>query len=150
MRNWAFVAASVLLAALALPALAADSAVGTYVKKSAAGKPEMTLTIDEWGPGKAKLTYRIKAANLVLTIISNLDGKDADVLVNGKPSGETMAIKLLDKRRSTAVVKMNGKQFGTSRGTFSDDYKTLTVENDFSENAGANEAGHSTEIWIRR
>jgi hypothetical protein len=150
-RNPLFVTAlGALVLTLALPAVAADSPLGTFVKKPERGKPEMTLTIDEWGPNKAKLTYRIKAANLVLTILSNLDGRDADVLVNGKPSGETMAIKLIDKRHSTAVVKMNGKQFGTSKASFSDDYKTLTVDNDFTETAGANEAGHSTEIWLRR
>jgi hypothetical protein len=60
-----------------------------------------------------------------------------------------MAIKLVDKRHSTTVVKMNGKPFGTSKGTFSEDFKTLTVENDFTATVGGNTAGKSTEIWVR-
>jgi hypothetical protein len=44
---------------------------------------------------------------------------------------------------------MNGKPFGTSRSSFSD-FKTMTVENDFSESGGGNAAGKSTEIWIRK
>lgn len=129
---------------------AADSPIGTYVKKAEPGKPAMTMKIEEWAPGKAKLTYHIKDPPLVLTVQSSLDGKDAPVLMNGKPSGETMAIKLVDKLHSSTEVKMDGKPFGTSKGTFSPDFKTLTVENDFSTAFGSNPAGKSTEIWVRK
>ena len=137
------------LAAIASPARAADSPIGTWVRKAEAGKPEMTMTVEAWGIGKGKLTYRIKGTDLVVTVVSALDGSDAPVLMNGKPSGETMAIKLVDKRHSTTVVKMNGKPFGTSKGAFSEDFKTLTVENDYSASVGSNTAGKSTEIWVR-
>jgi hypothetical protein len=136
------------LFAIASPAFADDSPVGTWVKKAEAGKPRITLTIEEWGSGKAKLTYHLKDSTVVMSIVSKLDGNDAPVLVNGKPSGETMAIKLIDKRHSSTVVKMNGKLFGTSKGSFSEDFKTLTVEDDFAESAGGK--GKSTEIWIRK
>jgi hypothetical protein len=148
-----------MLAALVFTALlagapaaeAADSPIGTYLKKSEPGKAAMTMTIDQWAPGKAKLTYHIKDPPIVLTIVSALDGSESPVLMNGKPSGETMAIKLIDKLHSSTVVKMDGKPFGTSRGTFSPDFKTLTVENDFSGTAGgATPVGRSTEIWIRK
>ena len=43
----------------ASPAAAADSPIGTWLKKTETGKPAMTLTIEEWSPGKAKLTWRI-------------------------------------------------------------------------------------------
>src|SRR6185369_8642626 len=99
---------------------------------------------------KAKLTYHLKQSALELTIVSALDGSDAPVLVNGKPSGQTMAIKRIDKLHSSTVVKMNGKPFGTSKGAFSEDFKTLTVENEFSESVGGNQAGKSTEVWIRK
>ncbi|HEY6173001.1 MAG TPA: hypothetical protein VIX73_01105 [Kofleriaceae bacterium] len=141
--------ASVLLA-IASPAAADDSPVGTWVKKTEADKPKITLTIEVWGNDKAKLTYHLKQPSMELTIVSNLDGSDAPVLVNGKPSGETMAIKRIDKRHSTTVVKMNGKSFGTSKGVFSEDFKTLTVDNDFTESGGGNQAGKSTEVWIRK
>ena len=137
------------LAAIASPARAADSPIGTWVRKAEAGKSAITMTVEAWGNGKGKLTYRIKGADLVLTIVSALDGSDAPVLINGKPSGETMAIKLVDKRHSTTVVKMNGKPFGTSKGAFSEDFTTLTVENEFSASVGSNTVGKSTEIWVR-
>lgn len=133
------------------PAGAAESPIGTYLKKAEAGKPAMTMTIDQWAPGKAKLTYHIKDPPIVLTIVSALDGSESPVLMNGKPSGETMAIKLVDKLHSFTVVKMDGKPFGTSKGTFSPDFKMLTVENDFSGTAGgAAPVGKTTEVWIRK
>ena len=130
---------------------AADSPIGTYLKKAEPGKPAMTMTIDQWGPGKAKMTYHIKDPPIVLTIVSSLDGSESPVLMNGKPSGETMAIKLVDKLHSFTVVKMDGKPFGTSKGTFSPDFQTLTVENDFSGTAGGSTpVGKTTEVWIRK
>jgi hypothetical protein len=138
------------LLAIASPAVADNSPVGTWVKKAEAGSPKITLTIEVWGTDKAKLTYHLKQSALELTIVSALDGSDAPVLVNGKPSGQTMAIKRIDKLHSSTVVKMNGKSFGTSKGAFSEDFKTLTVENEFSESVGGNQAGKSTEVWIRK
>jgi len=137
------------LLAIASPAVADNSPVGTWVKKDEASSPKMTLTIEQWGD-QAKLTWQLKQAALVLSIVSKLDGNDAPLLANGKPSGETMAIKLIDKRHSSTIVKMNGKPFGTSKGAFSEDFKTLTVENDFAASVGGNQAGKSTEVWIRK
>ena len=134
----------------ASPAVAADSPIGTWVKKGEVGKPTMILTIEEWSPGKAKLTWRIAQAKMVLTVVSALDGSEAPLLINGKPSGQTMAVKLLDKRHTVTTAKMNGKPFGTSKATFSDDFKTMTVENDYAASAGGNTAGKSTEIWLRQ
>jgi hypothetical protein len=134
----------------ASPAAAASSPVGTWVKKAEAGKPVMTLDIEEWSPGKAKLTWHIAQANMVLTIVLTLDGTSAPLLINGKPSGETMSTKLVDKLHTTTIVKMNGKPFGTSKATFSADYKTMTVENDFAQSVGGNQAGKTTEVWTRK
>ena len=143
----------VTLLAGALPAAAADSPIGTYAKKGKDGKGEMTVQIEEWGRGGAKLVWRFKGGGMdgmSMSVASGLDGKDAPVLVNGKPSGETMAIKLIDKLHSSTIVKMNGQPFGTSKGTFSADFKTLTVENDFATSAGGNQAGKTTEVWVRQ
>jgi hypothetical protein len=138
------------LLAIASPAVADNSPVGTWVKKDEAGNPKMILTIEQWGSNQAKVTWHVKQAALVLTIVSKLDGNDAPLLANGKPSGGTMAIKLIDKRHTSTVVKMNGKPFGASKSTFSEDFKTLTVENDYAESVGGNQAGKSTEVWIRK
>jgi len=148
--GWAVFAA---LALAASGADAADSPIGTYIKQpepGKPGKPGMTMKIEQWEPGKAKLTYHIKDPPIVLTVLSALDGTEAPVLMNGRPSGETMAIKLVDKLHSSTVVKMDGKPFGTSKGTFSPDFKTLTVENDFSTAMGSRPGGKSTEIWVRK
>jgi len=135
----------------ALPAAAADSPIGTYVKKEKGGA--MTLKIEQWGPGKAKLVWSFKGGGMdgmSMSLVSSLDGKDAPLLANGKPSGETMAIKLIDKLHSSTIVKMNGQPFGTSKATFSADFKTMTVENDFTSTVGGMTAGKSTEVWVRQ
>jgi hypothetical protein len=143
---------AMLAAAAAPPAAAADSPVGgTYVMKARDGKPEMTMKIDQWGPGKVKLSYHLTGlANMEMTVVSDLKGKDAIVAVNGKPTGETMAITISDLRHSTAVVKMNGKVTGKSKATFTADFKTLTVETDMSETDGQRPAGKATEVWTRQ
>ena len=155
MRSLTVAVAVVMVASLSLlmaasPAAAANSPVGTWVRKAEAGKPVMTLTIEEWSPGRAKLTWRIAEAKMVLTVESALDGSFAPLLVNGKPSGETMSIKIVDKRHTVGTVKMNGKAFGTSKSTISEDFNTMTVENDYSESIGGGPVGKSTEIWIRK
>ena len=134
-------------------AAAADSPVGTWVKKGKPGQPIMTLTIEAWAKGKAKLVWTFKGHGMdgmIMSVVSALDGKDAPVLLNGKDSGETMAISLVDKLHSLAVVKMKGKPFGTSKGAYSSDFNTLTVENDFSTAVGGNPAGKTTEVWARK
>jgi hypothetical protein len=135
------------------PAAAADSPVGTWVKKAKPGQPTMMLTIEAWAKGKAKLVWTFKGQGMdgmIMSVVSALDGKEAPVLLNGKDSGETMAISLVDKLHSLTVVKMKGKPFGTSKGAYSPDFNTLTVENDFSTAAGGNPAGKTTEVWTRK
>ena len=85
-----------------------------------------------------------------MTVESRLDGSEAPVLLGGKPSGETMAIKRIDDHHAVTVMTMNGKPFGTSKATLSADGKTLTVENDFSAGVAGQQAGRSTETWVRK
>jgi hypothetical protein len=61
-----------------------------------------------------------------------------------------MAIRQVDDRHATAVLKMDGQVYGTARGTLSADGKTLTVEDDFSSAATGHPVGKYTERWIRR
>lgn len=129
----------------------ADSPAGTWVKRLDAGVPSVTLTIEAWGGGgRARLTWRYAGTNVVMTIASTLDGSDAPLRVNGRLSGETMAIKRIDRLHALTVVKMNGEPFGTSRTTFSEDFQTMTVENDFTATAGASKTSRSTENWVRK
>jgi hypothetical protein len=136
---------------IAWPAAAADSPVGTWVKKNVEpGKQGMIFKIEKWGSDGAQLIWELKKAKMVMTLATKLDGKDAPLLINGKPSGETMAITRVDKLHSTSILKMNGKQFGTSKGTFSADFNTMTVENDVSQAVGGSEMGNTTEVWTRQ
>jgi hypothetical protein len=133
------------------PAEAASSPVGNWVKKSGgSSKATMTLTIEEWSPGKAKLTWRIADSKMVLTLVSPLDGSPAPLLVDGKPTGETMSITVVDKHHAVTTLKMNGKPFGASKSTFSEDFNTMTVDNDVSTSVGGNAAGKTTEVWVRK
>ena len=137
------------LLAGALPAAASDSPVGTWLKKGEPGQPGLTMVIEQWGDGRAKLTYRT-TGGVTMTLVSKLDGSDAPLLVNGKPSGQTMGMKLLDRLHSVTVLKMNGKKMGISKGTFSADFNTLTVENDMTMTPGTNVSGKYTETWVRQ
>jgi hypothetical protein len=136
--------------------LAADGAIGTWVRTAGPGVSpggEMTMTVEPWGNGGRKLTYRVKRPNqpdLILTVESPLDGTDVPVLLDGKPSGETMGIKRVDSHHSVTVLKMNGQQFGISRATLSPDGKTLTVENEITVQAGGRQPGKATERWVRK
>jgi hypothetical protein len=68
-------------------------------------------------------------------------------MVAGKPSGQTMAIKRVDDRHYSAVVKMNGQPFGTYQSTVSADGKTMTVE---SITQGGGQTFKVTETWLRK
>ena len=115
------------------PVFAADSLpVGTWVRRDAPEPVHITMKIDPAGAG-LKLTYTITSAQSpvpqIMTIVTQLDDKDAPTLVDGKPTGQTMAIRQADSRHATGVVKMQGQQMGTSNSEISIDGKVLKVEN---------------------
>jgi hypothetical protein len=141
--------AAILVLATSSLSVAASSPVGEWVRKSGGDGSPMKLTIERWG-GQAKFVWHLPHAKMILSLVSNLDGKDAPLLIDGKPSGETMAIKLVDAHHSSAVVKMGGKAYGTSKATFSDDFGTMTVDNDYESSVGGNPLGKSTEVWVRK
>ena len=129
--------------------LEAQMVAGTWVRtptKTAPGK--MTMTVEPCCGSGYLLTYRFAVGErtTVMTVKSPFDGSEVPVLVDGKPSGETMAIKRVDDHHSMTVVKMNGELFGTSEATLSGDGKTLTVLNDYSKTAG----GKITETWTKQ
>jgi hypothetical protein len=138
------------------PVLAADAGIGTWVWQARAGAAAgsaMTMTVEPWGANGRKLTYRVKGqggADMILTVESPMDGTDAAVLLNGKPSGETMGIKRVDSHHTFTVLKMNGKQFGVSRATLSADGRTLTVENEITAAEGGRQPGKATDTWVRK
>jgi hypothetical protein len=135
------------LGALSWPTVArAQIEVGTWVEKSGA-MPGMTMTVETCCGTSAgrRITYRM-GGQVVMILDSKMDGSDAQVIVGGKATGETMAIKRIDTLHATSVMRMNGKPMGSNKVTLSADGKTLTIENDMS----AGGEGKNTEVWIKK
>jgi len=82
-----------------------------------------------------KLTYKVvspdASGSLVSTVLTPLDGKDVPVLVNRKPSGQTMGIRRIDSRHTITVLKFEGKKTGISKADLSPNGKELKVETDY-------------------
>lgn len=149
---WSFPCA-IAIGAIATPKpVYAQLEIGTWVRHTPS-TPSMTLKIEACcGAGGRRLSYDLLAGNtrMLMTLETQLDGTDATVMVDGKPSGETMAIKRLDAHHANTVVKMNGKPFGTSKATLSPDGKTLTVLDDYASSVGGQPAGKLTEVWVKQ
>jgi hypothetical protein len=133
---------------------AASSPVGEWVRQPGPGDKGlamMALTIEQWGPDGVKLTYHGIGLKRPMTIWSaNPDGSDAPVLIGGKPTAQTMAIKWIDAHHLTSVQKQGGKVLGTSTATLSPDFTTMTIENDYVVTDRRHKVGKSTEVWTRK
>ena len=134
-------------------ALEAQMVVGTWVRTPTKTAPgQMTMTVEPCCGSGYKLTYRFATGQqtMVMTVSSPFDGTEVPVLVDGKPSGETMAIKRVDDHHASTVLKMNGEPFGTSQSTLSADGKTISVINEVTNAASGNPVGKVTETWTRQ
>jgi hypothetical protein len=146
-----------LVSAFAMPsAVRAQLGVGTWERQSEKGSKgfvgSMTMTVEQCCKGGYKLTYHItiNGVTSVMKVESPFDGSAVPVLVDGKPSGETMSIKRVDDRHTTTVMTMNGRPFGTSKGTLSADGKVLTVINDIAQTGSPQPKGVQTEVWVKK
>ena len=142
----------ILVCAVAMPGtVRAQLSVGTWERKwdkaSAGMTGSITMTVEECCKGGRKLTYHMNfnGTKSVMTVESPFDGTAVPVLVNGKPSGETMTIKRTDDHHTITVMTMKGRPFGTSKATLSADGKLLTVINETLQPKGI-----QTEIWIKK
>ncbi len=141
------------VALLWAPALFAQLEIGTWVRTPTQAMPEsMTMTIEACCGSGRRLTYHLAAGktDMVIVVETRLDGSESPVVINGQPSGETMAITRLDAHHASTILRMNGQEFGTSKGTLSTDGKTLTVINDISSAGGGSLVGQYTETWVRK
>jgi len=115
------------------PALAQSTILelGTWVQRGAA--MPLVLTIEKAGSGR-KLTYRALRPDgkvddsFVMTLVTQLDGKDAQTVINGKPTNEAMAIKRLDALHAITILKRDGKEYGSSKAELSSDGKVMKSE----------------------
>ena len=124
---------------------------GTWVQRG--HEKGLTMTVEEVGTG-LKLTYKgvgpDAAAFDIMTILTQLDGKDAPVLVNGKPTGQTMAIRKIDSHHTFTVLKSQGKEVGTSKAELSADGKVLKVENKMGAPGANGEGVTAVEYWDKK
>jgi hypothetical protein len=136
------------LAGLA-PILRADMfAVGTWVRRPNKDGGSSTMVIETVGSGR-KLTFKVATAGggtATMIVATQLDGKDATVYVDGKPSGETMAIRLVDDHHAINVIKMNGNPMVTQKSELSPDGKVIKVES----TPGVSGAEYGTEYWDKK
>ena len=106
---------------------------GTWVAREPPQGGHLTMTVEEVGT-RWKLTYKVVSpdapGSYVSTVLTPLDGKDVPVLVNGKPSGQTMGIRKIDSRHTVTVLKSQGKKTGISKAEISPDGKELKIESD--------------------
>ena len=142
----------VILALASTRSLHAQLEIGTWVREPTATMPSITLSIAACCNGGRRLTYHvdINGTETLLIVETKLEGSEAPVMMNGKPSGETMAITRVDAHHASTVLKMNGKPFGTSQATLSADGRTLTVLDDFSSSVGDQQVGKYTEVWVKQ
>ena len=129
----------------------AQFAVGTtWVRTDAAGKG-IVLNVEACCNGGLRLVYHIPSMGgqpaSTMSVDSPMNGTEAPVLFAGKPSGETMAIKRVDDHHITAVLKMNGQQFATYKGTISADNKSMTVD---GVSGTGSQTQNMTETWVRK
>jgi len=130
--------------------LQAQFSVGTWVQT--APMKGLTMTVEDCCNGGRRLIFHVTLGQKTqtVTIESRFDGSDAPQVVDGKPSGETMALKRVDERRTTTVFKRNGKVFRTSTATESADRMTMTVENEFLDMGDGRVTGKMTETYVRK
>lgn len=128
----------------------AQLAVGTWIQESGQLVGQVTMKVEMCCGNGRRISYFFKGNPAATMIIeSAFDGTEAAVLVGGKPSGETMAIKRIDSRHTLTAIKMDGKAFGTSRAELSADGNTLNVENTTAAYAGQTPT-KKTEIWVKQ
>ena len=108
------------------------------------------MTVEEVGIG-SNVTYKVVGpdapVSTVSTVLTPLDGKDVPLLVNGKPSGQTMGIKKVNNHHTVTILRFRGKETGISKAEISPDGKVLKIETDYAE---WNPIGKEIQYWDRQ
>jgi hypothetical protein len=150
MRRMAFV---VCLLSLSSMAVADGLWNGTWVLREAQPGGQLTMKLEEVSTGW-KVTYKVVGPGAEgasdTFIMTPLDGKDAPVLIDGKPSGQTMGIKKIDSHHTVNVIKFEGKEIGTSKSELSANGKVIKVETDYPDSNPGAPAGKQIQYWDRK
>ena len=131
------------------PTLWADGIpTGTWVRRANKDSISSTMFVEAAGTGQ-KLTLKVKVGDgttSTMTVTTQWDGKDATVYVEGKPSGETMALRMVDGRHATTILKLNGKPIATQKSELSADGKVIKTETIHT----TPEAPNTIEYWDKK
>ena len=122
--------------------------VGTWVRRPNNDSVNATLLIEAAGTGR-KLTFKAQVAggaSTTMVVTTQMDGKDAQVSVDGKPSGQTMAMRMLDDRHIVNVLKINGNTMATQKSEISPDGKMIKTDTTASVPGQQN----GTEYWDKK
>ncbi len=146
--------AAFLLLALCLesPAAGAENSAwtGTWVLRENQPGGHLTMKIEETNSGW-KMTYKVVGPGAPgtsdTTIFTPLDGKDVPVLIDGKPSKQTMSISKVDGHHTVNVIKFSGKEIGVSKAELSADGNQIKVETDYAESNPGAPAGKQIQFW---
>ena len=123
---------------------------GTWVQRDGV----LVLTVEEAGAAR-KLTYRTRGPDGKfmkgeLTHVTTGDGKDAPMLIDGKPTGQSMAIRKVDANHTATVLKLNGKDCGTSKSEVSADGKVMKTETEYSNPTCGAVGKKQVTFWDRK
>jgi hypothetical protein len=134
------------------PLVQADSLpIGTWVKRDPSPGTALTMTVEQVGNGR-KLTYKYgpDAPGMVTVVLTQLDGKDVPILVDGKPTDQTMGIRMIDSRHTFTVLKFQGKETGIAKSEVSADGKVLKVEIMMATPGVKEEGAKAVEYWDKK
>jgi len=123
---------------------------GTWILREPSQGSRLMMTVEEVGT-EWKLTYNVVGlaapGSTVSTVLTPLNGNDVPVLVNGKPSGQTMGIRRIDSRHTVTVLRFQGKETGISKAELSPNGKVLKVEIDYAD---SNPIRNEIQYWDRQ
>jgi hypothetical protein len=127
--------------------------IGTWVLREPQPGGQLTLKVEEVQNGW-KLTYKVIGPGAPgasdTTIVTLLDGNDVPVLIDGKPSGQTMGIKKLDDHHTVNVIKFKGKEIGVSKSELSSNSKMIKVETNYPDSNPGAPAPNQIQFWDRK
>ena len=123
---------------------------GTWILREPSQGSRLMMTVEEVGTGW-KLTYNVVGlaapGSTVSTVLTPLNGNDVPVLVNGKPSGQTMGIRRIDSRHTVTVLKFQGVETGISKAELSPKGKVLKIETDYAD---SNPIRNEIQYWDKQ
>ena len=109
---------------------AAGIQTGTWVRRANKDGIRSTMLVEATGTGQ-KITLKTRFGNggtSTMIVTTQWDGKDVPVYVDGKASGQTMALRMVDDRHITTIMRVDGKPMATQKSEVSVDGRMIKTE----------------------